>query len=77
MKYRVVKEYYSKEEIAILKSKRSNLKFNNKERWKRHFADNARYNKELQDDIDSRIPERKKTSSPIIPNGVENENIYI
>ena len=76
MKYRVFKEYYSKEEIAILKSKRTNLSFNNKDRWKRHFDDNDRYNAELSERIESRVPFKKRTSSPIIPNGaVVNEKI--
>jgi len=70
LKYRVIKEYYSGEELAILKSKKTNLKFNSRDRWRFHFKDNSAFNEKLQSQIDSRIPERKKTSSPIIPNGV-------
>ena len=77
MRYRVVKEYYSREEIKVLKSKKSNLKFNNRERWRFHFDDNAKYNAELQSVVDERIPRSKKTSSPIIPNGVENDALTI
>lgn len=78
VKYKVIKDYYSREEIEVLKRKKSNLSFNNKDRWKFHFKDNARFNIELSRKIECRIPERKKTSSPIILNNCEeSKSFYI
>ena len=76
VKYRVIKERYSREEIEILKRKKTNLKFNPRDRWGYHFKDNAKFNDNLSKTIEERIPTRKITSNPLMLNGSDEKSFY-